>query len=115
GDGRTARLRHEDDRQRPPAREAQGALAPAVAPGAFLGPVRVGQLRAAVTAPEAVRGRVAVVDPEERGAVAAVVEPVLLLPARESRRAEGELIEHLPLDIVGHSDADVGDLGPEGL
>ena len=33
GDGRGARLRHEDDRQRPPAREAQGASAPAGARG----------------------------------------------------------------------------------
>ena len=31
GDGRATRLRHEDDRQRPPTREAQGAVAPAVA------------------------------------------------------------------------------------
>ena len=37
GDGRGARLRHEDDRQRPPAGEAQGAHTPGVAPGSPVG------------------------------------------------------------------------------
>ena len=36
GDGRRPRLRHEDDRQRPPAREAQGPPAPAGARGSRL-------------------------------------------------------------------------------
>src|SRR5204863_226996 len=37
GDGRAPRLRHEDDRQCPAAREAQGALTPAVAPSPAVG------------------------------------------------------------------------------
>src|SRR5207248_2232548 len=83
-----------------------------------LGGFGVREALAAVATPEAV-GRSfrvgVVVDAFEGRAVSAVVQPVLLLPAREARRPARDLLEHLPRHVVRHVRSDVGELGVEPL